>query len=60
MIARNLRSMIVYNVSSKQVNACHGDGFSSMDTQTGAIKLAMAGTRIGGADFLHCWVTDSI
>ena len=30
-------------------------------TNGGAIKLAMAGTlRIGGADFLHCWVTDSI
>ena len=27
-----------------------------------AIKLAMAGTyiRVGGADFLHCLVTDSI
>ena len=32
-----------------------------MGAQTGAIKLAMAGTyRIGGADFLHCQVTDSI
>ena len=28
--------------------------------RTGAIKLTMASTRIGGADFLHCWVADSI
>ena len=29
----------------------------------GAIKLTMAGTylcKIGGANFLHCWATDSI
>ena len=37
-----------------------GDGFSSMGTRTGAIKLAMVVLRIVGADFLHCWVTDSI
>ena len=38
------------------MNRCHGDGFSNVGTQTGAIKLVMA----GGANFLHCWITDSI
>ena len=37
----------LYNESticySKQVNGSQGDGFSSMDAQVGAIKLAMAG-----------------
>ena len=28
---------------SKRVNECQGDGFLSVGTQTGAIKLAMAG-----------------
>ena len=43
------------------MNGCLGDGFSSMGTQTGVIKIAMAGThRIGGADFLHCWLANSI
>ena len=31
-----------------------------LGTQTGIIKVTMADTRIGGADFLHCWFTDSI
>ena len=26
----------------------------------GAIKLAMAGTQDCGADFLHCWLADSM
>ena len=30
---------------SKWVNLCQGDGFLSMGAQTGAIKLAMAGTQ---------------
>ena len=30
--------------------------FSSVGARTGAIKLAL---RIGGANFFHCWVTDS-
>ena len=30
---------------SKQVNGCQGDGFLSVGAQTGAIKLAMAGTQ---------------
>ena len=30
---------------SKQVNRCQGDGFSSVGAQTGAIKLALAGTQ---------------
>ena len=34
--------------------------FSSVGTQTGAIKLAILVFRISGADFLHCWVTDSM
>ena len=38
---------------SKQVNWAPRDGFSSMDAQAGAIKLAMAGIG-GGADILHC------
>ena len=46
--AKNLSSMILdtmeYYLSSKRVNRCQGDGFSSMGAQTGAIKLAMAGT----------------
>ena len=29
---------------SKRVNRCQGDGFLGVGTQTGAIKLAMAGT----------------
>ena len=39
------------------MNWCQGDGFSSVDAQTGANKLVF---RIGGANFLHCLVTDSI
>ena len=34
-----------YYLFSKRVNGCQGDGFSSVGSQTGAIKLAMAGTQ---------------
>ena len=34
-----------YYLFSKRVNWCQGDGFLSMGTRTGAIKLAMAGTQ---------------
>ena len=33
-----------YYLFSKRVNRCQGDGFSSVGTRTGAIKLAMAAT----------------
>ena len=48
---------------SKRVNWCQGDGFLSLGTQTGIIKLANSEwlvLRIGGIDFLHCWLADSI
>ena len=35
----------VNDLSSKQVNEYHEDGFSSISTQTGTIKLAMADTQ---------------
>ena len=31
--------------ASKQVNGCQGDDFTSVGTQTGAIKLPLAGTQ---------------
>ena len=34
-----------YHLFSKRVNVCQGDGFSSVGTRMGAIKLAMAGTQ---------------
>ena len=42
------------------MNWCQRDGFSNVGARMGAIKLAMAGTQIGGTDFLHCWGSDSI
>ena len=44
---------------SKRVNRYQGDGFLSVGARTGAIKLTVL-LRIGGTDFLHFWVTDSI
>ena len=44
---------------SKWVNWCQGDGFSSVGTRMGTIKLAIAGIQ-DCANFLHCWVADSI
>ena len=41
------------------VNWCYGDGFLSVGTQTGTIKLAMAGTQDWWCRFLHCWLVDS-
>ena len=38
------------------MNGCQEDDFSTMCAWMGAIKLTMA----GGADFLHCWVANSI
>ena len=34
-----------YHLFGKRVNGCQGDGFSSVGTRTGAIKLAMTGTE---------------
>ena len=39
MIMGTMKVLFVY------VNWCQGDGFSSVGTQTGAIKLTMAGTQ---------------
>ena len=39
------------------------DGFSSVGAQMGTIKVTKSQwlvLRIGGADFLHCWVANSI
>ena len=51
-ISNNFRSPILHTLKvlhsylfSKQVNRCQGDGFSSVNAQMGAIKLAMAGTQ---------------
>ena len=38
---------------------CHGDSFSSVGARTAPLNLHWLVLRIGGADFLHCWVTDS-
>ena len=40
-ISNNFRSTILHTL---KVVWCQGDGFSSVGAQTGAIKLAMAGT----------------
>ena len=41
----NFRSAILrYYLSSKWMNGCQSDGFSSMGTLTEAMKLVMAGT----------------
>ena len=46
---------------SKRVNGCQGDSFLSMDTLMGAIIMSQwLVLRIGGANSLHCWVTNSI
>ena len=37
-----------------------GGWFFERGLTNGTIKLAMAGTQDWCADFLHCWVTDSI
>ena len=34
--------------------------FLSVGAQTDIIKLAVAGITIGGTNFFHCWVTDSV
>ena len=34
--------------------------FSSVGTRMGAINSQWAVLRIGGVDFLQCWVSDSI
>ena len=44
-----------YYLFSKRVNWCQGDGFSSVGTQTGAIKLAMAGP-LGIFSVLDCLI----
>ena len=36
-----------YYLFGKQVNRCQGDGFSSVGTLMGAIKLAIAGSYLG-------------
>ena len=45
------------------MNRCQGDDFSSVGAQTGIIKLEWLPVcilRTGGANFLHCWVADSV
>ena len=42
------------------MNWCQGDGFSSVGAQTAPLNSQWLVLRIGGADFLHCLVTDSI
>ena len=37
-----------------------GGWFSSMGARTGAINLQWLVLRIGGADFLHCWLANSV
>ena len=49
-----------YYLFSKRVNRCQGDGFSSVGAWTAPLNSHWLVLRIGGADFLHCWVTDSI
>ena len=47
-----------YYLLSKWVSWCQGDGLSSVGTQAGAIKLAMAGTYdwwFQFPPFLSCW-----
>ena len=49
-----------YYLFSKRVNRCHGDGFSSVGARTAPLNSQWLVLRIGGADFLHCWVANSI
>ena len=49
-----------YYLFSKRVNRCQGDGFSSVGARTTPLNSHWLLLRICGADFLHCWVTDSI
>ena len=49
-----------YYLFSKRVNRCHGDGFSSVGARTAPLNSQWLVLRIGGANFLHCWVANSI
>ena len=55
-----LDTLKVLYLFSKRVYRCQGDGFLSMGAQTAPLNSHWLVLRIGGADFLHCWVTDSI
>ena len=50
---------------SKRLHGCQGDGFSSMVFQAWAHEQAPLNSQwlvlwIGGANFLRCWVADSV
>ena len=49
-----------YYLFSKLVNGCQGDGFRAWAHERAPLNSQWLVLRIGGADFLHCWVTDSI
>ena len=50
----------IYHLFSKRVNWCQGDGYSSVGARTAPLNSQWLVLRIGGTDFLHCWLTDSI
>ena len=44
---------------SKWVNGCQGDGFRVWAHERVPLDSQWLVLRIGGADFLHCWVANS-
>ena len=55
-ILETMKVLFVY----KQVNGCQGDGFRAWMHKWAPQILQWLVLKIGGADFLYCWVTDSI
>ena len=45
---------------SKRVNGCHEDDFRVWTHERMPLNMQWLVLRIGGADFLHYWVTNSI
>ena len=49
-----------YYLFSKRVNRCQGDGFLAWAHERVPLNLQWLVLRIGGTNFLHCRVTNSI
>ena len=45
---------------SEWVNWCQGDGFLSVVHEQAPLNSQWLVLRVGGANFLHCWVANSI
>ena len=49
-----------YHLFSKRVNWCQGMVFRAWAHERAPLNSQWLVLRIGGADFLHCWVANSI